>query len=173
MARTILVAIALLLGGCASDLPRWRVALAHDGEGNVQAGSRVALINALRAGCQLRLGWGARRSSDRSQTIEHVAEPTWVAVRNNEHVEVQLRDYLINLPVVGEPAEEHPRRARFGGTDKVVWWRANLRPDGSFDAVWYDSVSGELITRAPQQHPMKWFVDCVPPAMVDPLYPND
>jgi len=56
-------------------------------------------------------------------------------VRNSETVKVQIGEFLINLSVLGEPAAEHPRRERFGGTEKAVMWRANFVTDGTFDAV--------------------------------------
>ena len=143
--------------------------LSHGSDGRVEQGSITDLVAAIRSGCQIRVAWGARRAEDPSRTIEHVAEPVWVSVRNGESVEVQLDDFLINLAVLGEPSEDHPRRAQFGGTERAVKWRANLKTDGTFNAVWYYPHSGELIYRAPQRHPMKWFADCSPgrPA---PLY---
>lgn len=83
-------------------------------------------------------------------------------MRDSENVEVQIGDFLINHSVLGEPAIEHPGRERFGGTDKAVKWRANLKTDGTFDAVWYFEHSGDFITRVPQRHHMKWFADCKP-----------
>ncbi len=145
--------------------------LHHNSAGEVQSGSPENIVNAVRRGCQLRIAWGARRAADPSQTIEHIAEPVWVAVRNGTQVEVQLDDFLINHAVLGEPEEDHPRRARFGGTSKAVMWRAQLKPDGSFDAVWYSPQTGELITRIPQQHELRWFSDC-PPGEAAPLYPD-
>ena len=149
----------------------WHLAIAHDRQGNVQSGHIDLLISAVRRGCQIRIAWGARRAADPSQTIEHIASPDWVAVRNSQTVEVQLSDFVINLGVLGEPSKDHPRRERFGGTEKAVNWRANLKTDGSFDAVWFDAASGEFIERIPQRHPMKWFVDC-PPGESQPLFPS-
>lgn len=154
----------------ASGSP-WHLALAHDREGRTQTGNIELLVSAIRRGCQIRVAWGARRAVDPSQTIEHIASPDWVSVRNGETVEVQLSDFVINLGVLGEPAADHPRRERFGGTEKAVNWRANLKTDGSFDAVWYDYATGKLVERVPQRHPMKWFVDC-PPGKSEPLFPD-
>ncbi len=150
----------------------WRVALAHDRNGKVQSGNISELVAAIRRGCQIRVGWGAHRAADPNQTIEHIATPTWVAVRNGAEVEIQLSDFVINLNVLGEPAADHPRRERFGGTERAVNWRANLKTDGSFNAVWYDGATGKFITRIPQRHPMKWFVDCEM-GSAEPLFPAD
>jgi len=167
-----LVSAALILTACTQSMSSWTLVLSHDAEGVVTSGAQKNLVNAIRNGCQIRVAWGARRAADPSRTIEHIAEPLWVSVRDSESVEVQVGDFLINHRVLGEPAADHPRRERFGGTEKAVMWRANLKTDGSFDAVWYYPHNGEFITRIPQRHPMKWFADC-PDAPASPLFPAE
>ncbi|MEO1657409.1 MAG: hypothetical protein AAFR65_06780 [Pseudomonadota bacterium] len=163
-------AFLLLLTACDAGSP-WQLKLAHTAEGEVTAGSEAALIDAIRGGCDLKVAWGARRLADPQRTIEHASRPLWVAVRDGETVEVQLGDYLINLSVLGEPNEAHLQRERFGGTEQVVFWRANLRTDGTFDAVWYAPHSGEFIERVPQRHPMRWYANCGT-TDTPPLYPS-
>ena len=150
----------ILLSACDQSSSRWHLQLSHSAKGDVLTGSHANLVSSIRSGCEIRVAWGARRKADPQRTIEHSATPLWVAVRDGMQVEVQLNDFLINLPVLGEPETDHPRRAQFGGTSEVVMWRANLKTDGSFDAVWFKPHSGEFVFRAPQTHPMKWFSDC-------------
>lgn len=169
MEKWLILVLFGFLGSCGPHESNWHLALKHNSQGTVEQGSVGELISAVRLGCDLRIAWGARRRADSTRTIEHIATPVWVAVRDGESVEVQLDDFLINLSVLGEPAVEHPERDRFGGTDRAVMWRANLKTDGTFEAVWYDAASGDFITRVPQRHPMSWFVDCQPGA-ADPLY---
>ena len=170
--KTLCAALAvLMIGACtAPENSGWHVMLSHDADGSVESGSVDNIVAAVRSGCQLRVAWGARRAADPSQTIEHIAEPIWVSIRNGDSVEIQLDNFLINHSVLGEPEAEHPRRERFGGTSKTVMWRANLKTDGSFDAIWYSPQTGKLITRIPQQHRMKWFADCQP-GQTEPLFP--
>jgi len=172
MRRIIGACLLLTVAACNQDQPEWRLALKHDRDGVVSAGSVDELIAAVRRGCDIRVAWGARRAADPTQTIEHIADPVWVSVRNSETVEVQIGEFLINLSVLGEPAAEHPRRERFGGTEKAVMWRANFKTDGTFDAVWYDAATGEFITRVPQRHRANWFVDCEA-GESSPLYPEE
>jgi len=67
--------------------------------------------------------------------------------------------------------DDFPREDSFGGTDEIVQWRATLKPDGSFNAIWYKPHSGALVTRRPQNYPMKWYADCDPGEAL-PLYPE-
>ena len=162
MAGLVLQACSTFSVNHAPQPSAWRLMLKHDRDGNVLSGDKQHLVNAVRQGCDLRVAWGARRAADPSRTIEHISSPLWVAIRDGDMVEVQLDDFLINLSVLGEPNEDHPARQRFGGTEKVVMWRANFRIDGNFDAVWYDPTTGALIERVPQRHAASWFADCVP-----------
>jgi len=168
--------ISILMGlicSCVSaqgaSTATWNLMLSHTADGSVRQGSNENLVSVIRQGCQIRVAWGARRAADPKRTIEHIANPVWVTVRDGNQVEVQLNDFLINHKVLGEPSSQYPQRERFGGTDKAVMWRANLKTDGTFDAVWYYAHSGEFITREPQTHPMKWFADCEPSSS-EPLF---
>ena len=140
MKKGILVFLLFLIAGCAPQTPKWHLALRHDDQGLVDAGSVDDLIAAVRLGCEIRVAWGARRRADPTRTIEHVATPIWVSVRDSKTVEVQLGDFLINLGVLGEPAEEHPQREPYGGTEKAVIWRANLKSVSLHDATGYFKI---------------------------------
>lgn len=143
--------------------------LAHDSEGNVSEGSAEQITNAVRQGCRIRVAWGNKRIADPTRSIEHIAEPLWISIVDDDKIHVHIGGLLPNHTVLGEPIADHPRYERFGGTQKVVMWRALLKTDGSFDAIWFYPHSGELIERVPQNHPMKWFSDCLP-GNSDPLY---
>lgn len=170
--RVLLITVsALLLNACATTGDHWHLALRHDRDGSVMQGSHATLIDGIRNGCALRVAWGVRRSSDPTRTIEHVATPVWVSLRDGQRVEVQLDEFMINLNVLGEPAHEHANRVPYGGTDRAVHWRASLTTNGEFNAVWFDRQSGELIRRVPQRHAMSWFVQCAPQPAV-PLFLN-
>lgn len=147
----------------------WHLMLAHDRDGNIRSGAESNVIDAVRSGCQIRIAWGGGRADPPRRSIEHVADVKWISVRNGESVNAQIGDFLINLSALGEPVEEHPRRQEYGGTQHVVHWRATLRTDGTFNAVWYKPHSGEFVARRPQNHPMKWFSDCIPDHP-EPLY---
>lgn len=168
----MVLGVSLLCGCATSSTQRWHLKLAHDREGQVLAGNIAELATAIRSGCRIRIAWGARRRNNPEQTIEHVADALWVSLRNGNVVEAQVEGFLSNLAVLGESSAEHSRYERFGGTENVILWRAELTTDGTFDAIWYGAVDGKLKFRAPQRHPMRWFADCESRAAA-PLYPPD
>jgi len=173
-----LVAVIATLAGTFSsgalsnraDLQPWRLMLSHDREGVVRQGSKDRIIAAVRSGCQIRIAWGGGRADPPRRSVEHVANVNWITVRNEAQVRAQIGNLQANLTTLGEPIEDHPNRAEFGGTHEVVEWRATLSTDGSFDAVWFAPHSGEFVARVPQQHPMKWYADCEPNGDIEPLY---
>jgi len=146
----------------AQQASPWHLMLSHDRDGNVTEGSVANVVNTVRNGCQHRIAWGG---SGR-RTVEHVADIKWITVHNENEVKAQISDFMFNQEFLGE---DFPRAEPFGGTDDVVHWRATLKPDGSFNAIWYKPHSGALVTRRPQNYPMKWFADCDPGEAL-PLY---
>ncbi|MEM9057542.1 MAG: hypothetical protein AAGD86_08705, partial [Pseudomonadota bacterium] len=154
----------------ASPSNPWHLRVAHSAQGEVTAGSVAALIDSIRAGCRVRVAWGARRAADPTRTIEHSAVPNWIAVRSGESVSAQIGGFTPNLRVLGDAPDEHPRYARFGGTTTLTEWRADLSTDGSFDAVWFHPHDGSFVERVPQRHPMRWYADCLG-VDASPLYP--
>jgi len=172
MCRLLFITLTTVLFGCQDNSTGWHLLLHHDAQGTAIEGKTENIVQAVREGCQLRIAWGARRARDPSQTIEHISEPDWVSIRNGTDVQIQLNEFLINHAVLGEPEDEHPRREPFGGTTQTVLWKAQLKPDGSFDAIWYSPQSGELVARRPQTHEMRWFADCRPSSNTKPLFPE-
>ncbi|MEM8983594.1 MAG: hypothetical protein AAGC71_11245 [Pseudomonadota bacterium] len=175
-----LAAIATIaVSGCTATITtsdtisdRWVLQLANTADGDITDGSMEDLISTIRAGCQVRIAWGARRAADPSRTIEHSAEPLWISIRSGETVTAQIGGFSANLSVLGEDPAEHPRYERFGGTEQLTEWRADIGTDGSFNAVWFRAGTGEFIERIPQRHPMRWYADC-DVTDAPPLYPSD
>ena len=163
------IAALLILSGCAEHVSPWHMLLSHDETGTVKSGSAINVTKAVRQGCRLRVAWGSRGTMRPDLTIEHVSEPTWIAIRDNTNISVEIGGYTSNLKTVGDTSAPTARQIELGGTEHIVEWRATLKPDGSFDAVWFHPSSGEFIKRMPQQHAMKWFADCKA-TNVDPLY---
>ncbi|MEL7025518.1 MAG: hypothetical protein AAGL69_17410 [Pseudomonadota bacterium] len=165
--------LVVAMAGCVASPPtnsRWHLQLAHDASGEIVDGSVARLIDSVRSGCDLRVAWGARRRVDPTRTIEHSATPLWISVRDSNTLSAQIGGFTPNLSVLGENPDEHPRFERFGGTETLVEWRADISIDGTFNAVWFRPHTGELIERVPQRHPMRWFADCEA-GPSDPLFP--
>lgn len=122
----------------ASD--SYRVVLRTDEDGNVLLGSKKALIQEIRSGADLKVGWGAKREK---RSIEHLSIPIWISIQSEEEVSVLLDPHYVTTSDTSKINQE---------------WRVTMSTTGDFEAVWYDKYAGEMVRSVPQRHPMVWYV---------------
>ncbi|MEM1339290.1 MAG: hypothetical protein AAF634_10185 [Bacteroidota bacterium] len=133
-----------------SNTASWQLVLKTDKDGSVIAGSKTALIEAIRKGSDLKIGWGAKREA---LSIEHLSEPIWLAVLSEKEVMAHLD------PQVLSGIDWDTLNANYKDLTLLQKeWRVVLTTKGDFDAVWYDRKADTIIRRWPQKHIMSWFV---------------
>lgn len=94
----------LLCHGCSpkdtisSSKHTWRLVYKNDSEGQAILGDKEELINAVRSGLPIRIGWGGRLARDTTMTIEHLAEARFVTVLNNSDVFAQVAQIVGQQP---------------------------------------------------------------------------
>ena len=142
----------ILLFSCSGNQPqqnKWRIVLKTDKNGTVLKGSKLELINAIRNGQDLKIGWGGKRED---LSIEHLSTPIWLAILSEKEVMAHLDPQILSgidwdgLNASYEDASLLQKE-----------WRVVLTTKGDFDAVWYDIKADTLIRRWPQKHRMTWF----------------
>lgn len=106
------------------DLP-WRLVYAHDAQGKPKKGDKQHLINAIRQGYPVRVGWGAQWSrKGKVMKVEHVTDAKFLSVYENE-VFAQIEPIIRQRPFVAEPGVQldslqlRTWRAVFGTTGVV------------------------------------------------------
>ncbi len=153
----------LLAAACQrSTDTTWQLVLKTDKDGSVVAGSKAALIDAVRNGSDLKIGWGVQRED---LSIEHLSEPIWLAVLSEQEVMAHLD------PQVLSAIDWDNLNANYEDTtllDKE--WRVVLTTKGDFDAVWYDRKADTIVRRWPQKHIMSWFAKGTPTKEAVPLF---
>jgi hypothetical protein len=138
-----------------SCAPQWRIVYRHDADGQPLAGSKDALLAAVRGGVPLRFAWGFTAAAARPPvSVEHVAEPVFVSVMRGEHVFVQLPEHIAQVSYLD------PALARFDQTS--VMWRGLMGTDGTFDAVMVDRATGKEVRRWPQRAGLSWLAELPP-----------
>nr|WP_297915543.1 hypothetical protein [uncultured Allomuricauda sp.] len=137
---------------CSQPKPpknEWHIVLKTDRDGSVLHGSKGDLINAIRNGQDLKIGWGGKR---KDFSIEHISEPIWLAILSEQEVMAHLD------PQVLSGIDWDSLNASYEDTSLLQKeWRVVLTTKGDFDAVWYDKKVDTLIRRWPQKHIMTWF----------------
>lgn len=105
--KKVLVAfcvLSILIFGCVDNIPHqssdakqgWQLVFRNTKGGKVVFGSKERLIEAVRAGYSVRVGWGGRRQTDTTKSVEHVAEAQFLTIANSKEVFAQIQ------PIIGQ-----------------------------------------------------------------------
>lgn len=129
----------------------WRLMVQTDTNGDVLAGAREALFDAVRRGWPLRVAWGSRSGDNPSRSVEHVAEPVFVTITAGQELHAQLPEHI------AQASYWRNENAQFD--EPAVMWRGLLSTSGRFDAAWVNRATGETLRRMPQRARTSWFAD--------------
>nr|WP_299343478.1 hypothetical protein [Allomuricauda sp.] len=165
MKKLGVVFLLALLSSCMQQIPiqnDWQIVLKTDNDGKVLKGSKQALIDAIRNGADLKIGWGVKRED---LSIEHLSSPIWLAVLSEQEVMAHLD------PQVLSGIDWENLNANYKDSTLLQQeWRVVLTTKGDFDAIWYDRKADTLIQRWPQKHTMTWFANSSSAESPSPLF---
>lgn len=82
----------------SSDKKGWQLVFRNDAEGRSLAGDKTALIHAVRNGYPIRIGWGMRRASDTTRSVEHVVDAAFLTISNSREVFAQTVQIIGQAP---------------------------------------------------------------------------
>ena len=140
----------------------WRVVLKTDRDGTVLKGSKQELMQAIRNGADLKIGWGVKRED---LSIEHLSSPIWLAILSEQEVMAHLD------PQVLSAIDWEELNASYKDSTLLHQeWRVVLTTKGDFDAIWYDRKGDSLLKRWPQKHIMTWFAKADSKEAPEPLF---
>lgn len=130
----------------------WKVVYQHDKNGKHLLGNIDSLIAGVRKGYDVRIGWGWQREvADSILTLEHMAEPLFLSIIQEEHISAII--------------DAHPMLESYVLIDQQSFkegghiWQCVLTTRGTFNAKVYHRTSGELLNDWPQNHKMTWFLE--------------
>lgn len=138
---------------CAASAPDpiWTPVYKNGLNGEALEGSKEDLFAAIRAGQPIQIGWGLVREIDgEPASVEHLAAPVFLGIGDDKHVVAQLSEHIAPRSYWGENS------AFFD--DPAVLWRGIMSTNGTFDAVWANRSTGEVVRRSPQRAVMTWYV---------------
>ncbi|MHA7870826.1 MAG: hypothetical protein ACX939_00600 [Hyphococcus sp.] len=149
---------------CAASAPDpvWTPVYKNGLNGEPLEGSKADLFAAIRAGQPIQIGWGLSREIDGGQaSVEHLAAPVFIGIGDNDHVVAQLPEHVAPRSYWGANS------AFFD--DPAVLWRGLMSTNGTFDAVWANRATGDVVRRSPQRAVMTWYVRRKAPATTPSL----
>lgn len=152
MLRNFYLVFFCLVCSCTSEITKsnYKIVYKNDKEGNTLVGSKEALIQHIRSGSDIKIGWG---SKGENHSIEHLSEPIWIAILDESEVVAHL-----DMQVFSRTDWNNLTSSYSDSTLLNQEWRVALTTKGEFDAVWINRNDGTLIKRIPQNHTMTWFV---------------
>ncbi len=113
----LLIGMAYIIFNLVSQEPAgWELVYRNDPEGNAVYGDKSRLIHAVREGLPIRIGWGGRRGSDTTQSVEHTADAQFLTIANGTEVFAQIS------PIFGQaPFLEHNDSIKIRFREKNNW----------------------------------------------------
>lgn len=147
----LLALLVLLSNSCVNtkENNEWNIIYKNDKEGNVLKGSKTELINAIRHGQNIKIGWGAK---GKNHSIEHLSEPIWLAILDEEEVIAHLEPQVLSLIDWVNLSANYSDETLMNSE-----WRVVITSKGEFDAVWYDRSRDSVTKRISQNHVISWF----------------
>ncbi len=148
--------------GALPPRPRWVAVYRNGIDGEALEGSKEALLAAIRAGQPIQIGWGFSAERDgKALSVEHTISPEFLTIVSGDHVAAQLPEHIAQQSYVNIDG------ALFD--DGAVMWRRLMTTRGTFDAIWVNRATGEIVRRYPQRAMMTWYAQHPVPSDTPPL----
>ena len=141
--KIIIFILVLLLVSCSNNHKQnssiWKIVYKNDKQGNTLIGSKQKLINAIRQGASIKIGWGGK---GKNHSIEHLSLPIWIAVLDGKEVIAHL------APQVFAKTQWDKLSASFEDESLLsTQWYVAITTKGEFEAVWYDRKHNQVTKR--------------------------
>lgn len=128
----------------------WRLIYKHDVNGHRLYGKKTALLEAVRSGQAIQIGWGLLRKIEGvERSIEHTISPVFVSIIDNKEVVAQMPEHI------AQKSYWDSDNSLF--KDGAVLWRGLATTEGRFDAIWVNRATGKTVRRSPQRAAFSWY----------------
>lgn len=147
---TLVFALPVLAAQTAREceVSAWRHVFSSDPQGKDAGGSRQALIDALRRGSPLRVGWG-EADADGKWKVEEFADARFTNLMGGRDVVAQLDSAMIQT--------NYTDPAKAGLRDPAMSWHALASTDGRLEAVMVDVATGKVARKLVQRTHFHWY----------------
>lgn len=154
---TMAPVLALLLAASAPacTAPSWRLLFVNGPAGEEAGGSRQALLDAIRRGSPVRVGWG-EAAADGAWSVEEFAGTGFVNIMGGRHVVAQIEAAWIQ--------SHYTDPARAGFKVPLTDWQAMIATDGRFEAVTTAREGGGQQRLLIQRTTVHWYALAPDPA---------
>ena len=138
---------------CAVSAWRWLFTSGPHGED--AGGNRQQLIDALRRGSPLRVGWG-EADANGNWSVEELSDTTFVNIMGGRDIVAQLESALIQDNYIDATVADLKA--------PLMDWHAIASTDGRFSATMTDRRSGDVVRHLVQRTHFHWYAFAPDPA---------
>ncbi|MEN0048222.1 MAG: hypothetical protein AAF806_14265 [Bacteroidota bacterium] len=98
----LLLFVAVIFNACQAtnhgqqSCATWKIIYRNDKDGNTISGNKNDLLNAARRGYPIRIGFGSRRVSDTTKSVEHITDASFLTITNDNELFAQI------TPIIGQ-----------------------------------------------------------------------
>lgn len=128
---------------------KWSLVFENDSNGKTISGNKADLIEAVRQGKPVRIGWNSKRVAGDDRWVEHVTEVKFLTILSGNEVMAQIDEIVGQMPDFENQRvllKENFSWVMIGGTN------------GQFDAYTRNMISGEIINHRTRMSGFKWWV---------------
>ncbi len=169
---TILLTLACQeqqFNNASNDPSGWKMVYRNGKDGEALAGNKEALIEAVRKGYEVRLGWGGRSSNDPSMSVEHVADAQFLTIKNGKDVYAQITPIISQNPNLASDTLGIVYRPN-------LLWASSKGTTGIADNLMYDRTLDKVAAQNKRASEVTWYVNY--PAVsndepASPLWPSE
>jgi len=137
----------VLMAQKSSEQTAWTLVYEHDSLGQVLRGNKAALLQAVRAGARVRIGY---QIPFRDSVVEHVFPGDQVTIFKNEL-------YIQCQPLTSQ-RWDHPQLVIWFG-EKPFTFYALCSTTGQCEEMAVEWQSGQKLMQRPIRRSLQWFVD--------------
>jgi len=127
----------------------WRPVYQNGVSGHRVFGDKKALLQAVKAGCPVRVAWG-EKLPDGTTDIEYSA-PDFISLVNDS-------DLVVQFPVSSIQTDYMNAHRSFLKTDPPTIWKALMSTDGHYHQFHQDGVTGQVTRIMHLRASMLWYV---------------
>lgn len=148
MKRLSIITILLLI--CTiGQAQEWTRVYQNDAAGKAVSGTIKELIEAVRAGLPVRVGWSGQSPTNPRIKVEHVADAKFLTIMSNETVFAQID------PIIGQTPDFDQQ---FIELKEGSSWVLIAASNGKSDAMMTNTKTGEVLGHNQTGRAIDWYV---------------
>jgi len=150
-----ILTILFLSSSCSLKVPdseTWQLVYRNDAEGETVFGDKSQLLDAVRSGLPIRVGFGGRSQTDTTRSVEHLADAQFLSILDGDEVFAQITQIVGQAPA----REKDGTKIRFRTNNK---WTAIRGTNGYSTGLMVDYMADTLSSiPVDSKRGTSWFV---------------